>query len=864
MNASVEADFLHYFELSPDQFPWRAPKPQEIETRRAHMSDMLVFDILLSSGGIRHPDTLFPPANPEALQRLLEAITHSNYDALKQDCLVYFLLKWHQDGREEEFKENHGIPPQFAALADAYWHLDSGINIGRAVSLLSDARLNRDYPSKILQALSLSENSSALIREYVRTAKPLLTEPDDIDAYTIALAESSLMEAWSYQRSFSEVSETKRRLVRKILDWSLTPKPRLAALTHLLAFPFTPNEQSLVHAYALEPPHNIPASSIPIIQDLVCVRLVQSGQHAAAIKLDRQFSSISRGGDKGQKVAQDRRHMMDELMAAMPAAERYLLELELENFSQGRGMDLSESISVSQSKGKTLDLSMSWEHLTPSTSTHNIGANGAAEPPSSLPISQRSNAPRFGGIPPVTSARNVPLVAVARPQPLVLSPSGVKMPKPPAGPFLFGGVAVQQRADGSLPHKGPLGKGATSASTGPSSHASAAPARSLFDVSGSANSAPNAFYQPPASTGQKRSIFGTLNAPADPRPAPTSVFAHLSGQANAQSKKADDAADTPARGPHDADISMLTALSDDEAAAGNDAPMSRVPPGEHTGGDGAHEEDEREEEAEEEAEEDSPAGFAQSVFGNVPSAHTRPIATPTGSRIARTMTEARLPPGAFLPDDDPQDNVQDHAERHEQEGSASAAHTRGARTTRASGSASISARTSARARRSPEPAQQQQQPSYAPTRSARARKPVRDADLGRSIPGSLMDDDDDDDDNDYEDDENNDGRHGYGREQVQQEEEEEDVIAPLPTPARRSSRKARTSNGGAADAPRVTRRSSRLSTVSSVGSSSPEPVSPQKISARARRGARASGAGAAASTVKAAGATRSGTRKKRA
>lgn len=130
MSMSADGDLLQYFDLSPDKFPWRAPRPQEIEVRRAHMSDMLVFDILLSSGGIRHPDILFPPADPDSLERLLEAITHSTYDVLKQDCLVYFLLKWHQDGREEEFKERRGIPPQFASLADAYWHLDSGVNVG--------------------------------------------------------------------------------------------------------------------------------------------------------------------------------------------------------------------------------------------------------------------------------------------------------------------------------------------------------------------------------------------------------------------------------------------------------------------------------------------------------------------------------------------------------------------------------------------------------------------------------------------------------------------------------------------------------------------------------------------------------------
>lgn len=101
------------------------------------MSDLLIYDILLSSGGIRHPHTLYPPANGHALERLLDAIAHSTYDALKKDCLVYYLLKWHQDGREDDFKLKRCIPPQFAMLADAYWHLDSGINIAVRSPVLS-------------------------------------------------------------------------------------------------------------------------------------------------------------------------------------------------------------------------------------------------------------------------------------------------------------------------------------------------------------------------------------------------------------------------------------------------------------------------------------------------------------------------------------------------------------------------------------------------------------------------------------------------------------------------------------------------------------------------------------------------------
>ena len=132
---SSEDDFLQYFDLTPAHFPWRAPRPRQIEERRAHMSDLLIFDILLSSGGIRQPHTLFPPSDAEALQALLDAIANSTYDKLKKDCLVYFLLKWHQDGREEDFKFKRCILPQFAALADAYWHLDSGINIAVSLSI---------------------------------------------------------------------------------------------------------------------------------------------------------------------------------------------------------------------------------------------------------------------------------------------------------------------------------------------------------------------------------------------------------------------------------------------------------------------------------------------------------------------------------------------------------------------------------------------------------------------------------------------------------------------------------------------------------------------------------------------------------
>ncbi|KAF9262246.1 hypothetical protein L218DRAFT_867720, partial [Marasmius fiardii PR-910] len=198
---------------------------EEIERRRALLGDLLLFDILLSLGGIKDADTLYPPANPDALKRLLTAIAQSpDYDGLKRDGLIYYLLKWHHDGREAKFQRERSIPPQFVALADAYWYLDSGVDVPRAVSQLSDPRLNRDYASKILQIISQSKDPQPLIVKYVRTAKPRLEEPDDIDAYTIALAHLNLFEAWQFQRTFSETDPTRERLLKKLIQWCVSRK----------------------------------------------------------------------------------------------------------------------------------------------------------------------------------------------------------------------------------------------------------------------------------------------------------------------------------------------------------------------------------------------------------------------------------------------------------------------------------------------------------------------------------------------------------------------------------------------------------------------------------------------------------------
>ncbi|KAK0203824.1 nuclear pore complex assembly-domain-containing protein [Desarmillaria ectypa] len=352
--------YLSYFDVTDELFPWQDNVVQEIERRRASLNDMLLFDILLSLGGIREPDTLYPPRDVRSLERLLDAISASQYDVLKKDCLVYFLLKWHEDGREGKFEQARSIPPQFCALSDAYWHLDAGLNVQRAVALLSDSRLNRDYASKILHAISLSDDPTTLILKYVRTAKPLLTEPEDMKLYTLALADSNFSEAWQYQRSFNESDEMRPRLFKALLEWCITPPARSAALSQLLDLPLSSFEQSILHTYALQAPPDLAPSAIAALQDLICVRLIESGNYAEAIKVDRQFSSISTL--KGHHITQERRNMIQEIYASLPQVERTVLDLELE------AQDAAASTSFTghnSRNGGDVSMSNSWEDIRP-------------------------------------------------------------------------------------------------------------------------------------------------------------------------------------------------------------------------------------------------------------------------------------------------------------------------------------------------------------------------------------------------------------------------------------------------------------------------------------------------------------------
>ncbi|KAF6761582.1 nuclear pore complex assembly-domain-containing protein [Ephemerocybe angulata] len=488
------------FDVSSNGFAFRAPRPEEIANRRADMDDKLIFDTLLIAGGVRDPDFLYPPKDVQALQRLLEAIESSSYDTLKKRTLM---------AEKTRLKFNMPSPPQFAALADAYWHLDAGSNVPKAVSILSDSRLNRDYASKIIRAISLSPQPGPLILKYVRTAKPPLVQPPDMLRYVVALAESSILEAWQYQRTFSEADEMRPRLFKRILDWSISPKVQPSALKSLISLPLSSFEQKLLNEHALKPQEDYDASAIATLQDLVCVRYIELGKYIEAIKMDRKFSA---SGFDGQESS-DRRAMIRELYESLSPVEKQMVEVEIApNRKEKSQLDSAPAPVLAESS----NLSQSWEevpvpeNLNKSTSTplRNIQippTPPSKEPPFTLPT---ATAPPVAGSratsPPILQVSSTPSISANGFTP---RKSVQRSPHPAQAlgigrPSLSGvgqRLAFNAKATVSSPASGmkfPVG------SSKPVSHASSTPTQPVFV---STTNQANAFYQPKP-TSQKRPL----------------------------------------------------------------------------------------------------------------------------------------------------------------------------------------------------------------------------------------------------------------------------------------------------------------------------------------------------------------------
>jgi len=267
----------------------------------------------------------------------------------------------------------------------------------------------------------------------------------------------------------------------------------------LTTLPLSPFEEKILNDFVQKPPIAIPFSFIAILQDLICVRLIQGGRYTEAIKFDRHLTSTT--PQKHLKDTRDRSNMVQDIYNALPEVEKALLDLDLDPTIAPQRFLSSKSSEARRHRPSTGTdnnhdtLSQSWEEVraletlvaksTPlrdvrvPTATPTLRPSTTGAPPPILPIHLNGV---NGGIN-STPSKSLPLAA---------SLSSSIKPQPP-----LSGVAARLNTPNAIASP-------ASGMKFPSLNSSQGPSHHIFV---SASRQQNAFYQPPVkSNGVKRAF----------------------------------------------------------------------------------------------------------------------------------------------------------------------------------------------------------------------------------------------------------------------------------------------------------------------------------------------------------------------
>lgn len=270
----------------------------------------------------------------------------------------------------------------------------------------------------------------------------------------------------------------------------------------------------MLNDFVKKPPPELKFSAVAVLQDLICVRLIHGGRYNEAIKLDRQFVSMT--SPKNLKVTHDRTKMVQDVYAALPSVERALLDLELDPSSPSKPQLVPRNVSLEKRKAipqEDSPLSQSWEDIrAPDTLVNK--STPLREVLSTTPLTR----PRFGG-PSLQNSIAAPILPVNASN--VASGSALTPRKNlPLDSSVLGssqtrtslsGVGTRMLFNGSAAIASPasgikLSKASTTSSHGPG-HGFVSATRQQ-----------NAFYQPPVpkTNGVKRPFEETTQSPERP------------------------------------------------------------------------------------------------------------------------------------------------------------------------------------------------------------------------------------------------------------------------------------------------------------------------------------------------------------
>ena len=275
----------------------------------------------------------------------------------------------------------------------------------------------------------------------------------------------------------------------------------------------------MLNDFVQSPPPELKFSAVAILQDLICVRLIQGGRYTEAVTLDRQF--ISATPPKNLKMVQDRTKMVHDVYAALPSVERALLDLELDPSSPPKQRLVPKNVSPEKRKAVPQEpqdspLSQSWEDVRMPDALVNKSTplREVRVPVSNTPLSM----PRFGG-PSLQTPIAAPILPVNTNGVASCSALTPRKSLPPASSVLgssqvrtpMSGVGTRMPFTGSAAIASPVSGIKFPKATTSSLHG---PGHGFI----SATRQQNAFYQPPATktNGIKRPFEETPQSPERP------------------------------------------------------------------------------------------------------------------------------------------------------------------------------------------------------------------------------------------------------------------------------------------------------------------------------------------------------------
>ncbi|CAJ0636841.1 9237_t:CDS:2 [Entrophospora sp. SA101] len=234
-------------------FPFNNATIDGILQRRANMDNQLIIDLLLKFANI--DNDLYPPHNKDELKALFDAIDfNTEIDALRQNCLVYYLLKFWRSDKHQHFATTYLIPPNFMNLMDGYWLLDNG-NYIEASRFLTDPSVKVDFDMKVLETLFKNTNVQTTLNYAELNGERLESIAEFNDLKQDILISFDLKQAYMFQKKHNnekQLDERDFKALTKILNYCFFPVLKKDRLNVLLDLTLDESEYEYLQKYCIE------------------------------------------------------------------------------------------------------------------------------------------------------------------------------------------------------------------------------------------------------------------------------------------------------------------------------------------------------------------------------------------------------------------------------------------------------------------------------------------------------------------------------------------------------------------------------------------------------------------------------------